>query len=55
MTDNEIFDLVRKNYHDVNKDYVVGQIQKACDYCSNNPKNGGSGICQCILGMPKIN
>ena len=21
-----------------------------CDYCSNNPKNGGSGICNCILG-----
>ena len=21
-----------------------------CDTCSNNPKNGGSGICNCILG-----
>lgn len=21
-----------------------------CEYCSNNPKNGGSGICHCILG-----
>ena len=20
-----------------------------CDYCSNNPKNGGSGICNCTL------
>lgn len=25
-----------------------------CDKCSNNPKNGGSGICNCILGMPKF-
>lgn len=21
-----------------------------CEYCSNNPKNGGSGICNCIMG-----
>lgn len=27
---------------------------EACKYCNNNPKNGGSGICQCILGTPKI-
>lgn len=25
-----------------------------CKNCSNNPKNGGSGICNCILGLPKI-
>lgn len=25
-----------------------------CAYCSNNPNNGGSGICHCILGTPKI-
>lgn len=22
-----------------------------CDNCSNNPKNGGSGICYCTLGL----
>lgn len=22
----------------------------ACKYCSNNPANGGSGFCHCILG-----
>jgi len=22
----------------------------ACTYCSNNPKNGGGGVCHCILG-----
>lgn len=26
----------------------------ACKYCSNNPRNGGSGICNCILGLPEI-
>lgn len=25
-----------------------------CGACSNNPKNGGSGMCNCILGAPKI-
>lgn len=27
----------------------------ACRSCSNHPKNGGSGICHCILGGVKIN
>lgn len=25
-------------------------ISDACESCVNNPKNGGSGICHCILG-----
>lgn len=25
-----------------------------CDKCANNPKNGGNGICNCILGTPII-
>ena len=25
-----------------------------CQHCSNNPINGGSGICHCILGQPQI-
>ena len=25
-----------------------------CDKCPNNPSNGGSGICNCILGQPHI-
>ena len=28
---------------------------QACDSCSNNPKNDGSGICHCTLGSPVIN
>lgn len=26
----------------------------ACKYCSNNHRNGGSGICHCIMGSPEI-
>ena len=26
----------------------------ACEKCSNNPKNGGDGICHCTLGLPLI-
>lgn len=26
----------------------------ACDGCSNNPKNGGSGICFCTLGSMQV-
>ena len=28
--------------------------QSPCDNCSNNPKNGGSGYCNCTLGTPKV-
>ena len=28
--------------------------QLPCDNCSNNPKNGGSGVCNCILGTPTV-
>lgn len=28
--------------------------ESVCDGCGNNPRNGGSGICHCILGIPKI-
>ena len=27
---------------------------EACRCCANNPLNGGSGICHCTLGIPKI-
>ncbi len=30
-------------------------IPTSCRSCSNHPKNGGSGICHCILGGNKIN
>lgn len=29
-------------------------IPSACKGCSNHPSNGGSGICNCTLGVPII-
>lgn len=29
-------------------------MQPACINCPSNPKNGGSGICGCILGQFKV-
>ena len=37
---------------EVNQANLVTQLNNnACDNCSNNPNNGGSGICHCILGV----
>lgn len=38
----------------INAPYSLATEQSPCDSCSNNVKNGGSGICNCILGLPKI-
>ena len=34
--------------------YVVSDsvYPNNCKYCGNNPENGGSGVCHCILGNP---
>lgn len=29
-------------------------IPELCRGCSNHPSNGGSGVCFCILGSPKV-
>lgn len=29
-------------------------VPKPCRHCPNHPRNGGSGICHCILGSPLI-
>lgn len=34
--------------------YSLDAKQSACHGCSNHPDNGGSGICNCIIGLPKI-
>ena len=54
IPDDEIFELVRKNYAEVNEDYLMEQNRQACKFCPNNPKNGGNGVCHCILGTPII-
>ena len=37
-----------------NKNQEILNIPEACRNCSNHPSNGGSGICNCTLGQPKI-
>jgi len=34
--------------------WTESDIPEACRSCSNHPSNGGSGICHCTLGTPKI-
>lgn len=33
---------------------LVDNIPLACASCPNHPRNGGSGICHCTLGMTKV-
>ena len=35
-------------------DPSVTNIPEGCRYCSNHPSNGGSGICNCIIGTQPI-
>lgn len=44
------------NNYDLNETYKISLNYKAspCETCSNNPRNGGSGVCNCTLGLPKI-
>jgi hypothetical protein len=39
---------------DQNKIQEILNTPEACRNCSNHPSNGGSGICHCILGQPKV-
>lgn len=38
MDDDEIFDLVRENFHKANKDYIQEQISTALQYLSDEQK-----------------
>ena len=35
-------------------DKTSTSIPDACKNCSNHPSNGGSGICNCTLGLPTV-
>ena len=41
-------DSIKSAYPDID------DIPVYCRNCSNHPRNGGSGICHCILGMLRI-
>lgn len=34
--------------------YNYSNRQNPCANCSNNPNNGGTGICHCVIGMSGI-
>lgn len=40
------------NTYALTTDYIY--MPPACKACPNNPNNGGSGICNCILGLPQV-
>lgn len=42
-------DLLEKAQEYLKEFDFVKQYYDVCDKCSNNPKNGGSGICNCAL------
>ena len=53
-------DIIRIPYptkEDHSKDVTTATTQwipDACKNCSNHPSNGGSGMCNCTLGLPTI-
>lgn len=38
MDDNELFELVRRNYSEANKDYIQQQIQIASEHLTDEQK-----------------
>lgn len=51
ITNNNIIIHIDYPYNQINK---VEYINDSCRCCPNHPNNGGSGVCHCILGTPKI-
>jgi hypothetical protein len=47
-------DIQRWTIRDNDLESPVFTASDACTGCTNNPKNGGSGICHCILGLTPI-
>lgn len=35
--------------------WAIRSDYNQCKTCPNHTQNGGSGVCACTLGMPKIN
>ena len=31
--------------------FIDNKVNLPCDSCSSDPKNGGNGVCHCILGQ----
>lgn len=53
------WDKRNKNYLELVYDRDMEELQdyffpSPCRHCANHPRNGGSGICHCILGNPGV-
>lgn len=48
-------DLKKWTIGDAELDNLVFSSKDVCEGCQNNPLNGGSGVCNCILGQQPIN
>jgi hypothetical protein len=42
------------NYKSKSYNSSIIKNNNPCDNCGCNPKNGGSGICNCTLNLPEI-
>ena len=43
-----------KQYGEIFQPITIPAVSSPCFGCPNSPINGGSGICHCILGTPKV-
>lgn len=52
---NKIVDLNNPNFTDLQNPFKKNYFNnEACEKCSSNPLNGGTGICFCTLGLQEI-
>ena len=47
-------DIHKWTIYDDKLEDLVFSTEDACGQCYNNPKNGGSGVCNCILGTTPV-
>ena len=51
----DLLGLENPNFAELKNPFVRNNFEnEACKNCSSNPKNGGTGICACILGQQII-
>ena len=54
MTPEELEDYKKMLERIPKVTYTPNYTPSPCTHCSNHPSNGGSGVCMCILGSPKV-
>ncbi len=55
MKNDELSKWIETFFKDcTDKDSYLLRENSPCVHCPNNPQNGGSGVCNCILGQQTI-